>query len=43
MGLNNKTPAQVSGIKYENHNWADIVGYEKKPIVQTLEPERVKE
>jgi putative transposase len=39
MSLDGKTPAEEAGLKYENHSWADIVGYEKKPIVQILEPE----
>jgi putative transposase len=42
MSLNGRTPAEEAGIKYENRSWADIVGYEKKPIVQTLEPEFIK-
>jgi putative transposase len=43
MSLENKTPAEAAAIKYDNHNWADIVGYEKKPIVQLLEPKPVYE
>jgi putative transposase len=39
MSLENKTPAEQAGLKYDNHNWADIVGYEKKPIVQILVPQ----
>lgn len=39
MGLGNKTPAEESGLKYENRNWADLIGYEKQPIVKTLEPQ----
>jgi transposase-like protein len=39
MALDNRPPAEVAGLKYESHNWADIVGYKKAPIVQTLEPE----
>ncbi len=36
MALNNKPPAEVAGLKYECHNWADVVGYKKEPIVKTL-------
>jgi putative transposase len=38
-----KPPAEEAGLKYDSHNWADIVGYEKSPIVQTLKPEPVGE
>jgi putative transposase len=41
MSLEGKTPAEEAGIKYENHNWADLIGCEKKPIVQTLEPQPI--
>jgi len=41
MSLENKTPAETAGLKYENHSWADVVGIEKKPIVQILEPQPV--
>ncbi len=39
MALKNRPPAVVAGLNYECHNWADVVGYKKAPIVQTLEPE----
>jgi len=42
MALDNKKPAEVAGIKYDCHSWADIVGCEKQPIVKLLEPEPVK-
>ncbi|MDD5190238.1 MAG: DDE-type integrase/transposase/recombinase [Dehalococcoidales bacterium] len=38
MATDNKPPAMVAGLQYENHNWADVVGYQKEPIVQTLKP-----
>jgi hypothetical protein len=38
MSLKGKTPAEVAGIKTDVKNWADVVGYEKKPIVQALKP-----
>ncbi len=38
MSLGNKPPAEVAGLKYQYHNWADVVGYEKEPIVKVLEP-----
>lgn len=41
MALNNRPPAEASGIKYDYHDWADVVGYEKTPIVQILEPKPV--
>jgi hypothetical protein len=37
-----KPPAEVAGIKYDAHGWGDIVGHEKQPLVQRLEPEPVK-
>lgn len=43
MALSNRPPAEVAGIKYEYHNWADVVGYQKEPIVQTLEPQPIME
>jgi hypothetical protein len=43
MSLENKTPAEVAGLKYDSHNWADIVGIKKEPIVKILEPEPVEE
>lgn len=39
MSLDNKAPAEVAGLKYENHDWAEVVGYKKAPLVQTLTPE----
>ena len=41
MSLDDKTPAEAAGLKYKNHNWADVIGYEKKTIVQELEPQPV--
>ena len=41
MSLNGKTPAEEAGLKYDCHNWADVVGIEKEPIVQTLEPQPI--
>jgi putative transposase len=41
MSLNGKTPAEEAELKYDSHNWADIVGIKKEPIVKTLEPEPV--
>jgi len=37
--LANKTPAEAAGLNYEHKDWADVVGYKKAPIVQTLTPE----
>jgi putative transposase len=41
MALGNKSPAEVAGLKYENHSWADVVGVKKVPIAQILKPEIV--
>ncbi len=41
MALNNRPPAEVAGLTYDSHNWADVVGYKKTPIVQILKPEPV--
>jgi putative transposase len=38
MAFDNKPPAIVAGLKYDCLNWADVVGYKKTPIVQTLIP-----
>jgi transposase-like protein len=43
MGMDNKSPAEVAGLKYQNHDWADVVGYKKTPLVQTLTPEPIAE
>jgi hypothetical protein len=43
MSLKGKTPAEEAGLKYDSHNWADIVGVKKEPIVQRLEPQPVNE
>jgi putative transposase len=43
MALDNRRPAEVAGLKYDCHSWADVVGYEGTPIVQTLKPEPVVE
>jgi putative transposase len=39
MSLDNRPPAEVAGLKYQYHNWADLVGYQKEPLVKTLQPE----
>ncbi len=39
MALKNRPPAVVAGLDYECRNWADVVGYKKAPIVQTIKPE----
>jgi putative transposase len=39
MSLGNKPPAEVAGLKCQYQNWADVVGYEKEPIVKVLQPE----
>jgi putative transposase len=36
MALDNKRPAEVAGLDYPYHSWADVVDYKKSPIVQTL-------
>jgi transposase-like protein len=41
MALDNKSPAEVAGLKYENHSWTDVVGVKKVPITQILKPETV--
>ncbi len=41
MALKNRAPAEVAGLNYDCHSWADVVGYEKEPIVKTLEPQPV--
>jgi putative transposase len=41
MALDNKSPAEVAGLKYENHSWTDVVGVKKVPIAQILKPEIV--
>jgi transposase-like protein len=40
MSLGNKTPAEYSGLEYEWHDWGDVVGHKKTPLVRllTLEP-----
>jgi len=43
MALNNRPPAKVAGLNYDFQNWADIVGAEKVPLVQTLTPEIISE
>jgi len=42
MALNNRSPAEATGLKYNSRSWADIIGFEKAPIAQTLKPEPVK-
>ena len=37
MSLNDKSPAEVAGLKYDWHSWADVVGYEKQPLVKPIE------
>lgn len=39
MALHDKRPAEVAGLDYECHSWADVVGYKKEPIVKTLQAE----
>jgi putative transposase len=39
MALEDKAPAEAAGLQYENHSWADVVGYKKAPLVQTLKPD----
>jgi putative transposase len=39
MSLENRPPAEVAGLKYQYHNWADLVGYQKEPLVKPLQPE----
>jgi transposase-like protein len=41
MALDNKSPAEVAGLKYDNHSWTDVVGVKKVPIAQILKPEIV--
>jgi len=41
MALDNKSPAETAGLKYDCHDWADVVGYKKAPLIQTLTPEIV--
>jgi len=41
MALGNKTPAEVAGLKYDNHSWTDVVGAEKVPIARIPKPEIV--
>jgi transposase-like protein len=43
MSLNGRRPAEVAGLTYDSHNWADIVGIEKQPIVNILKPQLVTE
>jgi putative transposase len=41
MALDNKSPAEVAGLKYDNHSWTDLVGVKKVPIAQILKPKIV--
>jgi putative transposase len=41
MALGNKSPAEVAGLKYDNHSWTDVVGVKKVPIARILKPEIV--
>ncbi|MBI4180511.1 MAG: DDE-type integrase/transposase/recombinase [Chloroflexi bacterium] len=34
MALNELPPAQVAGLEYDWHSWADVVEYEKEPLVR---------
>jgi len=34
MSLNELPPAQVAGLEYDWHSWADVVEYKKEPIVR---------
>jgi putative transposase len=36
MSLDNKTPAEAGGLKPPFTDWADVVGYQKQPIVKVL-------
>jgi transposase-like protein len=38
MSLKNKPPAEVAGLKCQYRNWADVVGYEKQPLVKVITP-----
>jgi hypothetical protein len=33
----------IGGLKYDYHNWGDVVGIKKEPTVQTLVRQPVKE
>ncbi|MDD5039039.1 MAG: DDE-type integrase/transposase/recombinase [Dehalococcoidales bacterium] len=39
VAMDNKTPATMAGLNYDCQDWADVVGYEKEPIVKPLEQE----
>lgn len=43
MSLDGNRPAEEAGLKYDGKCWADIVGIEKQPIVEILEPQPVEE
>ena len=43
MSLNDKTPAEAAGLKYDVKNWADVVGVEKVPLIQILEPQIIED
>ena len=43
MSLHNRTPAEVTGLKYDYHNWSDVVGIKRLPILQQLRPQLVVE
>ncbi len=36
MSLDNKRPAEVAGLEYPYHSWADVVGIKKEPIAKLL-------
>jgi len=39
MALGNKTPAEVAGLKYDNHSGTDVGGVGNVPIARILKPE----
>ncbi|MBI3041175.1 MAG: transposase, partial [Chloroflexi bacterium] len=36
MALNELPPAQVAGLEYDWHSWADVVEYEKEPLKRVI-------
>ncbi|MBI4188899.1 MAG: DDE-type integrase/transposase/recombinase [Chloroflexi bacterium] len=37
MALNELPPAQVAGLEYDWHSWADVVEYEKEPLKRIIQ------
>jgi hypothetical protein len=33
LSLANRTPVDEAGLKYDCHSWADVVGYQGRPLV----------